>query len=842
MQWSQHTIADTLQALQAQRQGLDTQTIVLRQKEHGLNKPVRTVERTPLRILREQFVSPLMIVLFLATGVSLVLGELLDFFVVGLALVLNGLLGFVEEYRADASLRALEAYLPIMARVRRNNEIHEVKSEEIVPGDILLLRAGDKVVADARLFIANQLVANEAPLTGESLGIAKHTDVITSHISIGDRANMVFAGTVIAEGMGEAVVVAVGTKTEIGAISTLVQKVVARKTPLQAQISVLAKILTGIVVTATVLVIALGLARGYELGEMLYMGIAIAVSAVPEGLAVATTAILAIGMSRLLKRKVLVRRLVATETLGSVSVVCVDKTGTLTTGEMHVRELLLAPNNEFTESLVGLGWVSNLTYTTDLKHAVTPTERAIGDYYASRTVTPFTRESFTPFSSQMKYSVSISVANGVRYASVVGAPDILATYANMTDDERAWAHTTIESQGKEGRRLVALSMCILEEGADFDIAHTSFVGFMVIEDPVRPSVKAALVRAKEAGLKVIMITGDHPETALSIARELGITDDARSLVTGTALNQMSDAELQQRIHDIRIFARVVPEHKMRIVQALQSAQYVVAMMGDGVNDAPALKAADIGISVGTGTEVAKEASDMVLLETDFARIIEAIFEGRVIFDNIRKVIIFLLITSLTEVFIIAGAVILDLPIPLSPVQLLWINLVADSIPAFALGLEPGERAVLTEGPRAVGRKILSASWYALFFVAGLTSAALLLALYARNLSEGMPVNVASTILFLSLAGIAIFFIFSARVLRVSMLEANPLRNRFILGTVVASVALLLLPFIWPQTREIFGIAPFSFVEWSQVGATIVVAILVLDWLKVRIMKVERQQA
>jgi Ca2+-transporting ATPase len=452
----------------------------------------------------------------------------------------------------------------------------------------------------------------------------------------------------------------------------------------------------------------------------------------------------------------------------------------------------------------------------------------------------FTRETFIPFSSQTKYSVSVCHVNGVRYAAAVGAPDILASYANMPDDERAWAHAVIESQGKEGRRLVALSMCALEEHAQFDIAHTSFVGFMVIEDPVRPSVKEALVHAKEAGLKVIMITGDHPETAFSIGRELGIADDVKEMITGTALNQMSDAELQQRIHDIRIFARVIPEHKMRIVQALQSAQYVVAMMGDGVNDAPALKAADIGISVGTGTEVAKEASDMVLLENNFSRIIEAVFEGRVIFDNIRKVIIFLLITSLTEVFIIAGAVILGLPIPLSPIQLLWINLVTDSIPAFALGLEMGERAIWKEGPRAMGGKILGAHWYALFFVAGLANAALLLALYVRNLSEGVTVEVASTILFLSLAGIALFFIFSARVLRMSILNANPFRNRFIVGAVCVSAGLMLLPFMWPQTREIFGVVPLSALELSQIGSTIIIAVYVVDWLKVRIMKAERQ--
>lgn len=830
MQWAQHTIADVLRTLQVDRQGLREGDWVARQQEYGKNRPVRKRGPSGLRMFVEQFTSPLMLILIVATLASLALGEVLDAAVVGVAIVVNGLLGFLEEFRADKSLRALEAYLPVIARVRRAGRILEIAGDEIVPGDILLLRAGDKVVADARLLTVTSLATNEAPLTGESMNITKQVGPVHVSASIGDQANMVFAGTVIAEGMGEAVVVAIGEETEIGRISKMVTATEARKTPLQKQIARLARVLTAIVLVATAFVMLIGIARGYAFTELLTVGIAIAVSAVPEGLAIATTAILAIGMQRLLKRQVLVRRLVATETLGSVSVICVDKTGTLTTGEMSVRELILSPSAFHRQDIVRVGLASNLSYNGEAT-TTSPTEAAIANYLHTHEAPAFTRGRFTPFSSREKFSESNFTIGQEMYVAVMGAPDVLIQKASMTDGELAWAHKTLEQHTKAGRRVIAL---LIGEGAVEP--QCALAAFVVIEDPLRPEVRKGIEEAREAGLRPVMITGDHPETAFSIARELGIAAQEDEVITGLALDEMNDTALAQRIHDIHIFARVRPDHKLRIVRALQQEGAVVAMMGDGVNDAPALKAADIGIAVGSATEVAKEASDMVLLEQAFARITDAIFEGRIIFDNIRKVTIFLLITSLSELCIIGAALFFNLPIPLSPMQLLWINLVTDSLPAFALGLEPGEKAIWKEGPRAQGAPLLSKRWYTLFAVAGTVNATLLLALYARNLQSGVSLEAAQTTMFLTLAGIALLFIFSARVLRMPFWRANPLRNPAVLMATILSLALLAFPFAFESVRQIFEITTLSEVLWGQALAAIVVAVFAIDFLKSRVMR------
>lgn len=827
MQWSQNTVSDVMRALQTSQRGLSQESAEARKKEFGTNNMARKKGRKVLRIFLEQFFSPLMVVLFVATSMSLFLGEWANAAVIFVALFINGLLGFVEEYRADKSLQALLAYIPLTAQVRRDGVVSEVLAQEVVPGDIVLLRAGDKIVADARVLTANQLATNEAALTGESMTVTKQAQPIAAEAPLADQTNMVFAGTVVAEGFGEVIVVATGAKTQLGAISELVAETGERKTPLQAEIARLARSITVLVIVACVLFVGDGIIRGYTFAELFTISIAIAVSVIPEGLAIATTAILALGMRRLLKEQVLVRRLVAAETLGSVSVICVDKTGTLTTGDMHVRELLTTPHDRFGEDVIRAGLQTSLTYS-GLEHGSTPTESAILNYLNAHAAPEVVRDQFEPFNSTNKFSKSVFTYGGKQYEAFLGAPESLLPQCDMTDEVSSWAHEVLHMHVENGRRVLALSMQI--DGS------LLLAALIVIEDPLRSDVGQALEDARRAGLRVVMITGDHPKTALSIARELGIAKEEYQVLTGAELDLLSDVVLSQRVHDVQVFARVKPEHKLRIVRALQAEGLVVAMMGDGVNDAPALKAADIGISVGSGTEVAKEASDMVLLDQSFHHITDAIFEGRVMFENIRKVVLFFLVMNVTELGIVAGALFVGLPIPFTPIQLLWINLVTDALPAFSLGFEAGESAVRKEGPRNPKEPLLGFWWYVTLVVMGIVNTAFLVALYARDLRNGIPFEVARTTLFMTEAGVALFVLFSVRVLRKSVIRVNPFANRTAVLAIVFSLGLLFLPYITPQTRTLFALSPINTVSWFQVIPAVIVSILIFDAFKCYLMR------
>lgn len=833
MKWSQSDIKDIFRYLQSRQEGLSSQEVKSRLVEYGENITHVAKEKSALAILLSQFTSPLILILMIATLASALLGEWIDAAIVGVAIALNGVLGFIEEYRADASLRALQSYLPVMARVKRDGSVMDIEAKQIVPGDILQLRAGDRVVADARLFRATYLSTDESPLTGESSLVRKEVTVLSEPLSIGDQTNMIFAGTVIAEGMGEAVVVHTGSKTEIGKISSLVSEVSVRQTPLQQQIAALARIIGFLIIGATIIVMTVGYFSGYALSELVTTGIAIAVSAVPEGLAIVTTAILAIGMQRLLKQSVLVRRLVATETLGSVSVICVDKTGTLTTGEMAVRSVLLPEDSLHNESIVRASLQMSMSYTSS-SSSTNPTEKAIVSYLDTVDIPPAHRTSYKPFNSSDKYSEAEFSLDGARYRIRLGAPDVLmGSTADVDEAHAVWLNETLDAHTRAGRRLVSLMIGRLDGDSWVEPRVSAFV---VIEDPLRPEAVSGVREARAAGLRPVMITGDHPETAFAIAKELELATDSSEVMTGVELDSIGDTQLLQRIEDIHVFARVRPDHKLRIVRLLQEEGAVIAMMGDGVNDAPALKAADIGVSVGSATEVAKEASDMVLLERAFSRITDAIFEGRVIFENIRKVAVFLMITSFSGLSVIAGAMFLGLPIPFSPIQLLWINLVTDGVPGFALGFEPGEPALLKEGPRKKTEKLLGAPWFLLLIFSGAFNATLILGLYWWLLQNGFSVYAAKTTSFMLLGSIALMFIFSARVLRKSIFRSAPHKSPVVLFATLVSIFLLLLPFAHPFLQDLFEVTPIQYVPWQFILPITVFSILILDFVKVRIMR------
>lgn len=784
MTWFQQDVDTTLQEVNSDPQnGLSAAEAQSRLEKYGLNELIEKGTKSPWLILLDQLRDAMVIILIIAAIVSGFLGELNDVIVILAIVVLNAAIGFSQEYRAEQAIAALKKLAVPTVKVRRDGQLMEISARELVPGDVVLLEAGNLVPADGRLLESINLQVEEAALTGESEPVDKIIDPIEKkELPIGDRKNMVFMGTVITYGRGTAVITETGMNTELGNIAELIQGVEQEQTPLQRRLDDLGKKLAWVALAIVAVVVVTGfLLRDpnqelMETLEVLFLtGISMAVAAVPEGLPAVVTITLALGSQRMLKRNALIRKLPAVETLGSVTVICSDKTGTLTENKMTVTILDVTDHTETIETVRDVkGAIINAELKPDrsahrrtqslllkagalCNDAVLQTEdgveRAIGDptegalvvaaaklgYRKEELDKRWPRIAEIPFTSERKRMTTIhevnveeddtdapwSASDYVAFSK--GAVDSLLEVSDrvwtgnqneFVPLDEAWRERILEGNARmasEGQRVLALAFRPLDEGVEPRENNAILIGLVGMIDPPRPEVKTAVATAKEAGIRPVMITGDHPLTAQNIAKDLDITQTDTNL-TGYELAKMDTSALKGKVEDVSVYARVSPEHKLNIVEALQDKGHIVAMTGDGVNDAPALKRAEIGIAMGiTGTDVSKEAADMVLLDDNFATIVAAVEEGRKIFDNIRKFVKYTLSSNTGELFVMLIGPFLGMPLPLLPLQILWINLVTDGLPGLALAVEEGERGIMKRSPfhpkesifsRGLGKQIL----------------------------------------------------------------------------------------------------------------------------------------
>jgi len=885
--WHSLQVKETIEKLHSSSNGLSESEATERLKEYGLNRLEAEHRASPWALLLEQFKNVLILTLLIATVLSAFLGHGVEAIAIGVIVLFAVLLGFVQEFRAERAIEALRAMAAPMAKVLRNGKEEMVNATDIVPGDVVLLAAGDRVPADARLLQAINLRADEASLTGESLPSEKDAEIIVpENASPGDRKNMVFAGTAISYGRGTAVVVATGMQSEFGKIAKMLQGVITEKTPLQKNLDKVGAALARAALVIVLVIVALGVFRGQSFIDMLIFGIALAVAVVPEALPAVVTISLALGVQRMVKRHALMRRLPVVETLGSTTVICSDKTGTLTRDEMTVRALYTSgklievtgsgyiPEGSLSvngggvlpntlQELLRAGALCNdarLTKNADGAWQITgdSTEGALlvvarkAGFDELALQQQFKRLDEQPFSSETKRMMTLHQHGETARAFIKGAPEVLlagcdavrveAESQPLDDAMRAALFAEADALGKKALRVLALAVkentTILEAGSGM-----TFLGFVGMIDPPRTEAAEAVRQCLKAGIRPVMITGDHPLTAEAIARELGILRDGK-VVNGVMLQEMSDEELRLNAPSISVFARVAPEHKLRIVNALQQNGEVVAMTGDGVNDAPALKKADIGISMGvTGTDVAKEASAMMLTDDNFASIVAAVEEGRGIYDNIKKYLTYLLSSNIGELGLMVVATLMGIPLPLSAVQILYVNLATDGLPALALAVDPAERDIMLRRPNDPKKGIFTPSVIAFMLTGGIWSTIVNISLFQWAIASGRPLKEAMTMTFVSLVLIQFFKAYNFRSEKSSIVNqpfANKWLNIAIGWELVMLAAIILVPFF----QVPFGTFLLTSDDWMIVilsAITVVPVIELLKWFIRRGLFAEKEQ-
>ncbi|MFL6292391.1 MAG: cation-translocating P-type ATPase [Thermoanaerobaculia bacterium] len=819
--------------------GLNAEEAGKRLRERGPNELQAAARISPWSVLAGQLKNVLVVVLIVAVVLSAVLGHTVEAVVIGAILLLSVLLGFIQEYRAERAIEALREMAAPTAKVLRDGAQQEIPARDLVPGDLLVLGAGDRVPADSRVIEAANLQVEEAALTGESLPVEKTAEALAGDLGIGDRRNLVFAGTAVTYGRGQAVVVETGMDTEFGQVARMLESVESGPTPLQRNLDRVGRILALAGLGVVAVVVGLGLMRGQSFFDILLFGIALAVAVVPEALPAVVTISLALGVRRMVKRNALVRRLPAVETLGSVSVICSDKTGTLTRDEMTVRRIWVdgrlyeitgagyEPEGEITpEPSRGLLWLleaavlasdAKLVQEEGWKVQGDPTEGALLVAAAKAGLQKedldgrMPRVDEIPFTSESKRMTTLHQTEKGTAAFAKGAPEVLlpsCTRRWSDDGDRPLDEACREEVLGVVRELAGQALRVLAVAGRLDATRDNAEGELVLLglvgmiDPPRPEVREAIRTAGSAGIKPIMITGDHPETAQAIARELGILKDGRA-VTGGELEAMDDEELEREVERIEVYARVSPADKLRVVTALQKRGHSVAMTGDGVNDAPALKKADIGIAMGlTGTDVTKEAAAMTLTDDNFASIVAAVEEGREVFENIKKYLMFLLSSNIGEIGLMAAASLAGLPLPLSAVQILYVNLATDGLPALALAVDPPEPDLMKRPPRDPRSGIFTRPVVSLMLIGGIWSALANLALFAWALQSGRSREQAMALTFVALVGIQFVNAYNYRSDHRTALS-RPFANRWLNLAIAWELGLLALVVSLPFLRGIF---------------------------------------
>jgi len=723
MNWWQLDTQDVLKNLNASKEGLSDDLAKARLSEVGPNDLVEKKRKSTLAIFLNQFKDFMIIVLLAAAIVAGIAGDITDTIIIIVIVVLNAIVGFVQENKAERAMEALKKISALQAHVRRNGKVVTIPASELVPGDVIELEAGNVVPADIRLIEAHSLKINESALTGESVPVEKTDKKLSeAELSIGDRLNMAYKSTLIANGRGRAIVVATGMSTEIGAIAKMLQ-VGEEVTPLQKRMADFGRKLSYLVMLICVLFFVVGYLRKEDPINMLLTSISLAVAAIPEALPALITISLAAGAKRLVKKNALIRKLSAVETLGSVTFICSDKTGTLTQNKMKVVSSADGSSVKFENNLSAFDCCIALNHDVKISSDKTsgdPTEIALIEYFTGKhsqdmlvhVKDKFARIAELPFDSDRKLMTTVHRFNEQFLITCKGAVESLISILEDHSDSIQILDRA-EGLARDGIRVIAFGYKIVDTLPDPFTNETVerdliFAGLSGMIDPAREEVKVAIEECKTAGITTVMITGDHPETAAAIARQVGILSKNDLVVTGKKLQAMSEGEFAEKVEKIRVYARVSPEQKLRIVKALQNRRHFVAMTGDGVNDAPSLKASDIGIAMGiTGTDVSKEASDMVLLDDNFATIVKAVKEGRHIYDNIRKFIKYIMTCNSAEIWTMFLAPLVGLPIPLLPIHILWINLVTDGLPGLALGSEKAEPDIMKRPPRKTDESLFA---------------------------------------------------------------------------------------------------------------------------------------
>ena len=867
MKFHLEKISDVFSELSSKREGLSTEEARSRLEKHGRNKLAEGKHVSLIARFFSQMTDPMVLVLLAAAAVSAATSIMAhespaDVCIILAVVILNAVLGVVQESKAEKAIEALKEMSSATSKVLRDGKITQIQSEELVPGDVVLLEAGDAVPADARIFECASLKLEEAALTGESVPSEKTSDALAADdgkdVPLGDRKNMVYMGSAVVYGRGRAVITNTGMDTEMGKIADAITKAEDGETPLQLKLASLSKILTFLVLGICVFIFAFSLIKegNFELETVLntfMLAVSLAVAAIPEGLVAVVTIVLSIGVTKMSKHNAIIRRLTAVETLGCTQIICSDKTGTLTQNKMTVveysgdDEVLLASS---------LALCSDAELGADGQAEGDPTQCAVVNYanklgypkYELNNQNPRIGE--IPFDSMRKMMTTVHQASdGKVIQHTTGAPDVIISRCSfyykagqalpMTDEMRAYFLSENKRLAGKALRVLAASFRMYDRppvSYDSEALENNliFIGLVGMIDPVRPEVPAAIAECKSAGIRPIMITGDHKDTASAIAMQLGIITDPSQAITGAEINEMSDEELKQNIERYSVYARVQPEHKVRIVNAWRSKGCITAMTGDGVNDAPSIKSADIGIGMGiTGTDVTKNVADMILADDNFATIVKAVGEGRRIYDNICKAINFLLSSNLSEVISIFIATVLGFTI-LRPIHILWINLITDSLPALALGMEPEEPGLMKRKPRDTKEGVFAHGAGISIFYQGIVVSALTLAAYFighfiesgefifTGFANGFSPD-GMTMAFLTMSMAEIFHAYNMRSQRLSLLKLHT-HNVFLFGAMIASLVLTSTVIYIPFLRNIFG---FEFIDAGEYFTALALAFLII---------------
>jgi len=875
MKWYQLEYGEIFKSLQTSEQGLSEAEVKERLEKYGSNKLPEEKGISKLKIILHQFTSPLIYILIVAAIVTAFLGEYIDTGVIVAVLILNAVIGYFQEYKAETSVRALKSMVVLRAKVVREGKEREILTEHLVPGDIVLLASGMKVPADLRLFKTTELRIEEAALTGESVPVEKKTQLIPEeNLTPGDQTNMAFMGTVVVNGRAKGIVVETGSKTVLGQIAREVKELSVTQTPLQQKITRFAHFIGFLVLGSALAISALGFFLGMTIAEIFKIAVAASVAAVPEGLPVVVTITMAIGISRMAKRNAIIRKLPAVETLGSTTVICSDKTGTLTKNEMTVKVVF---DGQHSYEVTGSGyepkgeilhdWESCDEVTLEKPCGVLqigmlcnesniveengqfrvdgdPTEGALIVSAMKAGLVPeeekkrYPQVSILPFESDRGFMATLHDSNSKKFIFVKGAPEKIVEMCSQDSSgdsfDKKKALETAEHFAGDGLRVLAMAY----KNAPNDLSELThqhvegnliFAGMQGMIDPPRPEALEAVRGCRKAGIRVAMITGDHAVTANAIGRMMGITHADSKVLTGRELETMGDENLFEKVKEVSIYARVSPRHKLRIVQQVMKHGEVVAVTGDGVNDAPALKAAHIGVAMGkTGTDVAREASDMVITDDNFASIFHAVEEGRVVFDNIRKVTLFLIPTGLAAIVSILIAMALDIPIPYVAAQLLWINLVTNGLQDVALAFEPGEKDVIKRKPRKLREGIMSRLMYERSILVGLIISAGVIFNFVSALDDGVSLERARTIAVTTMVLFQFFQAWNSRSELQSVFTISPLSNPFLFYSMVAAFLAQIAVVYVPALQWVFRTEALVLSDWLQIVLVSLTVVIVVE--------------
>lgn len=847
---------EALNVLETSERGLSDEEARERARQFGPNVIGSKKSATPLQIFMRQFANPPIIIVLTASITSLALGHPKDAAMIMIVVLINTILGFYQEHKAERALSRLKTYLEERVRVIRDGVEREIDAKELVPGDIAHLSLGNRVPADARIINLRNLEVDESILTGEALPVTKTNEQTPAALHLGDMKNMLFGGTLIFEGTSIAVVSATGMNTQLGKIAHSVEEASKDETPLQATIRKLSLKIAGFLIVMVAGMFFVGVSRGYSAYEMFLTSVAVVVAAVPAGLVIALTFILAVGVERLARRKAIVRKLLAAETLGAATVIVTDKTGTLTEGRMRLEEIV-PEGNISPDDLLALAtlncdvFVENphlLAENTQAKRMISgrPLEVSIVESAFARGIDTFALKSalhttmLLPFSSAKKFSYvsanqsennALPTVSYKRFFAFLGAPEMLLEISDISKERFVDLMKFVEDAAHSGKKVIGVA--VKEDGQNVEEIErdVKFAGFLLLEDPIRKEAPEMVKKVKSLGVLVTIATGDHRGTAQHVASQLGIDVSSEAVLEGKDLRALSDEELLVRLNTVRIFARISPGDKSRIVKLYQKRGEIVAMTGDGVNDAPSIKDADIGVAFGAGADVTKDVSDLVLLDNNFRTIVAAIEEGKRIFSNIKKVVVYFLSSSLNGIFLIGGSILIGLPLPLHALQILWVNLFTDSLPAASFGFETH----IDDVGKRRGKEhhnIFDKKVSLLVFGIGTLSSTLLLAIYWALISVfGVETALARSFIFGIFATYTLLLAFSLRSLSRSVLRYNPFSNHYLTGSVLFGVIMMMIAIYTPMLNRIFGTEPLPLPWLAGVLGFAVFNILLVEIVK-----------